>query len=117
MKARDWVEQLAPAVPPEARADLTLLTHELVTNAVQHSEGENIWVAAVLSPDSVRVEVADEGGASEPAVQPQEPYASSGRGLLWVDELSDRWGNDHRRVNHVWFQIDLVSLRVSRSPK
>ena len=115
LKARRWIEDLAPAVPPEVRGDLTLLTHELVTNAVQHSEGDSIWVAAVVCPESVRVEVCDDGTSSEPAVRRPKPFATSGRGLLWVKELSDRWGKERRRVNHVWFQIDLDSKEVVRS--
>lgn len=114
-KARAWIEDLAPAVPEEVRDDLTLLTHELVTNAVQHSKGDSVWLAAVLSPESVRVEVCDDGHTSEPKVRRPKPFATSGRGLLWVKELSDRWGRERRRVNHVWFQIDLDSRRVSRS--
>lgn len=113
--ARDWIEDLAATLPAEIHHDLTLLTHELVTNAVQHSEGDSIWLAAVASPDAVRVEVCDEGGASEPHVDSPEPFSTSGRGLLWVKELSDRWGNHKRRVNHVWFQIDLASREVTRS--
>lgn len=115
MKAREWIEELAPSLPKEVHGDLRLLTHELVTNAVQHSRGESVWVAAVLSPDSVRVEVCDDGQSAEPRIRPQKPFATSGRGLLWVKELSDRWGRERRRVNHVWFQIDLASRRVSRS--
>lgn len=115
-RARDWIEELAATLPAEIRYDLTLLTHELVTNAVQHSDGDSIWVAAVTSPDAIRVEVCDEGGSSEPRVASPQPFSTSGRGLLWVKELSDRWGNHRRRVNHVWFQIDLASREVTRSP-
>lgn len=115
MKAREWIEELAPAVPAEVRGDLRLLTHELVTNAVQHSEGDSVWVAAVLSPESVRVEVCDDGQSSDPEVNTPKPFDTSGRGLLWVKELSDRWGAQRRRVNHVWFQIDLASRQISRS--
>lgn len=115
MKAREWIEELGPAVPREVRGDLTLLTHELVTNAVQHSDGDSIWVAAVLGPDVVRVEVCDDGGSFEPKPGKPKPFDTSGRGLLWVKELSDRWGKERRRVNHVWFQIDLASREISRS--
>lgn len=114
-KVRRWIEELAPVVPTGVRDDLTLLTHELVTNAVQHSQGGSIWVAALVSPDSVRVEVCDDGTASEPRLRRPEPFATSGRGLHWVKELSDRWGMQRRRVNHVWFQIDLDSREVQRS--
>ena len=105
--ARRWIEELAATLPADVRPDVTLLTHELVTNAVQHAEGQTLWVAAVLSPDSIRIEVSDQGGSTEPVVLPQEQFATRGRGLLWVDRLADSWGTDHNRAHYVWFQIDL----------
>src|SRR5688500_3260216 len=115
LTARRWIEELAPSVPPEVRGDLTLLTHELVTSAVRHSKGDSVWVAALVCRQSVRREVGDDGNSSEPTVRRPKPFATSGRGLLWVKELSDRWGRERRRVNHVWFQIDLDSKEVVRS--
>lgn len=88
-----------------------------MTNAVQHADGESIWLAAVVSPEVVRVEVCDQGGSTEPHLAPPEAFATSGRGLRWVKALSDRWGKARRRVNHVWFQIDVGSREVSRSPE
>lgn len=105
--ARRWIEQLASGLPREIGADVTLLTHELVTNAVEHADGDTLWVAAVVSPDAVRVEVSDEGGVTEPTVMPQQRFSTGGRGLIWVDKLSDDWGIDHNRAHYVWFQIDL----------
>lgn len=101
------MEHLLHGLPEATSQDVTLLTHELVTNAVKHADGGHIWVAALVLPDVIRVEVSDEGGLTEPAVLPAQPFSSSGRGLMWVDELSDRWGTEQGRVNSVWFQISI----------
>jgi anti-sigma regulatory factor (Ser/Thr protein kinase) len=107
-RARRWIESLTASLPDPLAQDIRLLSHELVTNAVKHSDGEQIWLAALVLPAAIRIEVCDEGGLSQPVMLPHETYASSGRGLLWVNELSDAWGTDqHRRVTSVWFQIDL----------
>ena len=107
-RAREWIESLTSGLPDRLAADIRLLSHELVTNAVKHSDGHQIWLAALVLPDAIRIEVCDEGGLSQPVMLPHDTYASSGRGLLWVNELSDAWGTDqHRRVTSVWFQIEL----------
>ena len=107
-RARRWIESLTSGLPHPLADDVKLLSHELVTNAVKHSDGENIWLAALVLPEAIRIEVCDEGGLSQPVMLPHEAYSSSGRGLLWVNEISDAWGTDkHRRVTSVWFQIDL----------
>lgn len=107
-RAREWIESLIVALPAPLANDVRLLAHELVTNAVKHSEGDQIWLAALIVPEAIRIEVCDEGGLTQPVMLPSETYASSGRGLLWVNELADAWGTDqHRRVTSVWFQIDL----------
>lgn len=101
------MEHLLYGLPEATAQDVTLLTHELVTNAVKHADGGSIWVAALVLPDVIRVEVSDEGGLTEPTVLPSQPYSSSGRGLMWVDELSDHWGTEQGRVSSVWFQISI----------
>ncbi|MDP9066748.1 MAG: ATP-binding protein [Actinomycetota bacterium] len=112
-KAREWAAGLVAGFPHEARSDVVLLTHELVTNAVRHSDGDRIWLAAVVTPEMIRVEVSDEGGVTEPVMLPQQPYATSGRGLVWVDQLADGWGTEHERASSVWFQIDLPSRTLT----
>lgn len=114
-EARRWIEELAATLPNAVAADVTLLTHELVTNAVKYADGGTLWIAAVLSPDTIRVEVSDEGGTTAPAVLPQEQFASAGRGLLWVDRLADSWGTDRNRAHYVWFQIDLRKAQLKTS--
>lgn len=107
-RARRWIEALTAGLPRPLADDVRLLSHELVTNAVKHSDGDQIWLAALVLPHAIRIEVCDEGGLSQPVMLPAERYSSSGRGLLWVNEVADAWGTDlRRRVTSVWFQIDL----------
>lgn len=88
----------------------TLLTSELVTNAVRHGRGLVRLTVRRRAP-SVRVEVHDDGPAL-PAlseVDEVDEAAESGRGLRLVDTLATRWGTE--RVPHdgkdVWFELDL----------
>jgi anti-sigma regulatory factor (Ser/Thr protein kinase) len=78
-----------------AVADAVLLTSELATNAVQHSasgQGGNLAVVISHVQDRVRVAVSDNGSASHPTVATEDGLATSGRGLILVDALADRWG-------------------------
>jgi anti-sigma regulatory factor (Ser/Thr protein kinase) len=76
-----------------------LLTSELVTNSLQHSQsrrhGGSITVSLIAVLGGIRAEVIDEGGATVPALRPGQPdppeLAESGRGLMLVDSLSARW--------------------------
>jgi anti-sigma regulatory factor (Ser/Thr protein kinase) len=70
--------------------DLVLVVSELVTNAVRHSTLAMLGISRIGV--CVRVEVDDEdGGDPTPTVDP-EAGASSGRGLLIIEQLVTRWG-------------------------
>lgn len=84
-----------------------LLTTELVTNALQHTEG-GAELTATLSAgprNLLRIEVSD-GLARRPVAAVAGEHATSGRGLLLVQALSDAWGvrpQDGGKV--VWFEL------------
>ncbi|WP_312018470.1 ATP-binding protein [Streptomyces sp. I05A-00742] len=107
-----------------------LLTSELVTNALVHTDGGAV-VNATLSGGPVafakgrlRVEVRDtlprRPVLRVPAARSSdadpfgdgdaydvEPAATSGRGLLLVHCLADRWGvHVHGAGKAVWFELD-----------
>jgi anti-sigma regulatory factor (Ser/Thr protein kinase) len=67
----------------------------LAANAVTHGHvpGRSFEVCLTLTPHLLRIEVADARTESWPqlAAQPPSPDAESGRGLLLVDALADRW--------------------------
>ncbi|MDX3358943.1 MULTISPECIES: SpoIIE family protein phosphatase [Streptomyces] len=80
------------------RADeIELVTDELVTNALMHTEGAAVVTLRSLpGPERrLRTEVED---ASSALPRRREAGASgvSGRGLLLVDELADAWGVEAR---------------------
>jgi DNA-binding NarL/FixJ family response regulator len=84
---------------------VTLLTSELVTNAIVHA-GSEVDVVVRLTGESARVEVTDRSDAP-PAPRTPAEEESSGRGLALVEALARRWGT--RRLvsggKTVWFEV------------
>ncbi|MFH8976658.1 ATP-binding protein [Streptomyces sp. NPDC017890] len=83
-----------------------LLTSELVTNALVHTDDDAVLTATV-GPDGLRVEVRDfVGGLPRPrAPEPEE--RTNGRGLVLVQSLADAWGvRPHGVGKSVWFRLD-----------
>ena len=92
--------------------DVDLMVCEIATNAVRHTNsglpGGGVRVSVLVSATRLRVEVQDEGGArARPIVPPQRNGLSeSGRGLMIVDGLADRWGIvDGEDGVSVWFEV------------
>lgn len=105
---------VARALGDCALADTALLlTSELVTNSLQHSHsrrlGGTITVTLITTPGGIRTEVADEGGATTPAMRPgawPPELTEDGRGLRMVDMLADRWGSSCEASGTVtWFEL------------
>ena len=81
-----------------------LLTSELVTDAVERSDGGTLWLAVTLHPDLLRVEVAAESGGTRPRSRDQRARWS----LAITSELASRWGAGWESDLYVsWFEIDL----------
>ncbi|MFE7358255.1 ATP-binding protein [Streptomyces sp. NPDC057543] len=82
--------------------DVLLCVSELATNALVHGvpPGRGYRVRLLLGEGgvSLRVEVHDSGGG-KPGVQ--EPDGESGRGLLLVAAVADRWGVGERNPGKV----------------
>lgn len=104
-KARRFVvETLDRAGHTEHSDVVELLTSELVTNAVVHA-GTGVRLRAVCVADRVRVEVSDRSAVLPMQRQPV-PEAMSGRGLVLVSSLADRWGVDPSPSGKtVWFEL------------
>ena len=105
MRARAEVGGLR--VPRPAVDDITLLVSEVVTNCVVHADlapGQEIHLRITRDPDTVRVEVCDEGrGFADSLLNGSH---SSGFGLYLVEQLADRWGYDvHGGRTRVWFEL------------
>jgi transcriptional regulator with XRE-family HTH domain len=81
-----------------------LLTSELVTDAVERSDG-SLWLAVTLHPDLLRVEVASESARME---QPRARDQRARWSMTITSELASRWGAGWESDLYVsWFEIDL----------
>ncbi|WP_237550581.1 ATP-binding protein [Streptomyces sp. MspMP-M5] len=89
----------APADPEVA----ALLTSELVTNALLHTDGGAVVTARVT--DRLRVEVRD-GAERRPEPRAPSVDGTSGRGLMLVRALADAWGiRPEGGGKCVWFEL------------
>jgi anti-sigma regulatory factor (Ser/Thr protein kinase) len=89
------------------RSDIAeLLTSELVTNAIVHTDHEAVLTATV-GPDGLRVEVRDFVARRPRLRVPIADDGTNGRGLVLVESLADDWGvQPHGVGKAVWFELD-----------
>lgn len=91
---------------------------ELAANAATHGRvpGRDFRLTLYVVADVLRIEVSDTYGDRLPHVQRPAPDAESGRGLVLVDALADRWGvaPGPRPRKTVWAEITLPPC--SRNP-
>lgn len=82
----------------------SLLTSELVTNAVLHADS-GIELRLAREADLIRFEVEDHG-SGQPKPRSPAPEETSGRGLALVDTLSTAWGIEPVSSGKaVWFEL------------
>ncbi|MFE0457218.1 ATP-binding protein [Streptomyces sp. NPDC058914] len=88
------------------RSDIAeLLTSELVTNALVHTDHEAVLTATV-GPAGLRVEVRDFVSRRPQPRTPNAGDGTHGRGLLLVQSLADAWGvRTHGVGKAVWFEL------------
>jgi anti-sigma regulatory factor (Ser/Thr protein kinase) len=93
---------------------------ELFTNAVRHTDSEEIGCELRLVGGRLRLEVADEGcAATEPHPGSGDLDGEGGRGLLLVDALSETWGvspNGNGRGHVVWAELKVQPAPAGREP-
>ncbi|MER6089445.1 ATP-binding protein [Streptomyces bluensis] len=99
---------------PEVTDKAELLTSELVSNAVKHSDGP-VTVRLCSHPDAVRIGVMD----NHPELPDPLPCTTDqdfGRGLYLVETLADAWGRypltTHSRTpgwKVVWFELSAAA--------
>jgi anti-sigma regulatory factor (Ser/Thr protein kinase) len=77
----------------DAHGALTLIVAELAANAVRHGRvpGRDFHLAVTSHASTVRIEVTDTRTECVPAVAEPTDACDSGRGLLLVECLADRW--------------------------
>ncbi|MBB5127206.1 ATP-binding protein [Streptomyces griseoloalbus] len=85
---------------------------ELAANAVTHGRvpGRDFRLAFHLIDGTLRIEVTDTRSERLPELQPPASDAESGRGLLLVESLADRWGVTEDRFPRktVWAELRLA---------
>lgn len=98
-------------VPYGVTQPATQVVAELATNAATHGRvaGRSFRLALLGHGSVLRIEVTDTRGEDLPQAQPPLPESDSGRGLLLVDALADRWGVGLGPVPRktVWAELDL----------
>jgi anti-sigma regulatory factor (Ser/Thr protein kinase) len=123
LAARRFLREVAAGrLPPQMLDSASLLTSELVSNAVRHAKrepGDEMQLTVSVENLSVRVGVQDTGPGFDPEHLP-EPTAGSGWGLRLVDAVSSRWGVTRGAAGtEVWFEIrrDIADFLKTESEK
>ena len=74
----------------------TLLTSELVTNAIRHTASGGpsgtVTIIIVDVPDGVLIEVIDDGSSAGSPVVRSDLLAQNGHGLYLVQQMAAQWG-------------------------
>jgi transcriptional regulator with XRE-family HTH domain/anti-sigma regulatory factor (Ser/Thr protein kinase) len=96
----------AVGIPREVFDNAALLTSELVTNSVKHTDSDWIEIDITLGTDRLRIEVSDQ---SRSTIRPRTPDLDGGWGLTLVGELATRWGVERLESGKkIWVEFDLT---------
>ncbi|MFF5480311.1 ATP-binding protein [Streptomyces sp. NPDC012935] len=106
-EARRALRELLRHWGKPGRSDIAeLLTSELVTNAIVHTDHDAI-LTAIVGPHGLRVEVRDFVARRPRLRVPNADSCTNGRGLVLVQSLADDWGvRTHGVGKAVWFALD-----------
>jgi len=103
---RELLRQWGRPERPEMSEIAELLTSELVTNALVHTDRDAEFTATV-EPDGLHVEVRDFTERRPVVRAPGAEEGTNGRGLVLVQSLADAWGvRPHAEGKSVWFQLN-----------
>jgi anti-sigma regulatory factor (Ser/Thr protein kinase) len=105
--ARRWArETLEDWQLSEPTPTIEQLVSELLANSIEHARTGSVGICLSGTDRAVRIEVSDSDPARLPTRKSPGLNDTSGRGLLIVEELSDRWGvqvDDHGKS--VWCEV------------
>ncbi|MCF4139385.1 ATP-binding protein [Streptomyces sp. Tue 6430] len=110
--AADWMRDRD--LPHRVAEAAEHLVAELAANAAVHARlpGRDFRLVLLARGTTLRIEVTDTRGNDLPYRRRPAPDAESGRGLLLVEALADRWGVKLGPVPRktVWAELDLPPL-------
>jgi anti-sigma regulatory factor (Ser/Thr protein kinase) len=114
--ARAFVARTVSAAGKATTVDAeaaTLLTSELVTNAIQHTAsgapGGTVTIVVSDVARGVLIEVIDDGSADVPIVK-CDLFAPDGHGLYLVKQLAAQWGYLRDQAGTtVWFHLSAAA--------
>ncbi|WP_328548330.1 ATP-binding protein [Streptomyces platensis] len=115
-RLQDLVKKWGLRLDESSDTALTVITSELVTNAVRHGTGTvlTITVSANLSRRRILVEVYD-GSLVLPVPHWADSEDESGRGMALIDRLSLCHGAEHTTCGKcVWAEIAMPPQRIIR---
>jgi anti-sigma regulatory factor (Ser/Thr protein kinase) len=104
--ARRHVQDSLAQAPEDLRADASLLTSEVVANAVLHASGP-VTVEVVQKGDAYRIVVGD-GSSTPPADKGYQRDDATGRGIQLLEHLAATWGCKRTGTGKiVWFDLPI----------
>ncbi|GAA2475134.1 ATP-binding protein [Streptomyces gobitricini] len=108
--AVEWL-RTRQEVPYRVAETAAQLVAELAANAATHGRvaGRSFRLALLADEGVLRIEVTDTRADDLPHRRPPSLDAESGRGLLLVESLADRWGATRGPAPQktVWAELDL----------
>ncbi|MFF3815828.1 ATP-binding protein [Streptomyces bluensis] len=94
---------------------------ELAANAATHGRipGRDFRLTLHVAGVTLRIEVTDTRGDRLPYAREAAPDGESGRGLLLVDALADRWGVTHGPApcKTVWAEVEFRATGSRPAPR
>jgi anti-sigma regulatory factor (Ser/Thr protein kinase) len=108
-------ELLSRGLDEDVSHTVTLLTTELIANAIRHAgmdpARDRIVFFGRMQPDLVRIEIGDSG----PGFSAQEASEKGGFGMRLLGKLASRWGCERSGQGfRVWFEVDRRRRRFQR---
>jgi anti-sigma regulatory factor (Ser/Thr protein kinase) len=109
-RARHALDGMTDRIPGDVLERFQLAVTELVTNVIRHAElatTDAVRVLIKMFDDHLRVEVGNPGRSFRNVPRRPDPSREGGRGLLLIQQSTDRWGMKQTDGMQLWFEIDL----------
>jgi anti-sigma regulatory factor (Ser/Thr protein kinase) len=111
--SRSVVRGIVASCPPDFVDSATLLTDELVTNAIRHGRPP-IVLTIRFDAGALVIEVVD-SGPGQPVPRQVDANAERGRGLSIVGQVADEWGvREMTEGKRVWCTLAVRTAPLGR---